>query len=153
MLVLPCGSWRYTCAALNRNPELQHCGGDPLAQPALHTPTKSSKDSRAQIHKDTLLPDYPQHCRCHFFSSSSFYFFSGGTKLSVGCIHDRDWSLLVLWQQRGWLSNHVYVTRYLGRVTWERVWLGTSHWQHVVLFQREKKWTSCQCWGQASGQC
>lgn len=80
-------------AVLNRNPELQHCGGDPLTQPALHTPTKSGGGSRAQIHKGTLLPDYPQHCGCHFFSSSSFHFFffvSGGTMLSVGCIHDRD---------------------------------------------------------------
>lgn len=133
--------WR---AVLNRNPELQHCGGDPLTQPALHTPTKSGGGSRAQIHKGTLLPDYPQHCGCHFFSSSSvhfsfFFFVSGGTMLSVGCIHERDWSLLVLWQQRGWLSDHVYVTRYLGRVTWERFGLAPAADSTFSFFQEQKR--------------
>lgn len=104
-------------------------------QPALHTHTKSRERSRAQIHKGTC-------CQIIHNTADAISPFFGGTMLSVGRIHGLDWSLLVLWQRRGWLSDRVYVTGYLGRVTWDCfAWPG--HRQHILLFQEHNKPRPC----------
>lgn len=73
-----------------------------------------------------------------FYLIFLIFFFPGGTRISIGCIHDWAWSRLVLWQQCGWLSDHVYVTKYLGRVTWEQFWLSSVRWRHILPFPKEK---------------
>lgn len=140
MPVLPSSPWRYTlkCSVeqeswittLWRWSSYATCSSHPYKERQRLTSTNPQRHFAARLTTTLQMPFL-----LFFFLS---FFFSRGTMLSVGCIHNRDWSLLVLWQQCGWLSNHVCVTRYLGRVTWEHFWLGTGCWQHIVLFPREK---------------
>lgn len=138
MPVLPSGSWGYTLkccveqeswiTTLWRWSSYATYSSHPYKERQRLTSANPQRHFAARLSTTLQMP----------FLLLFFLCFSGRAMLSVGYMYNWDWSLLVLWQQCEWLSNHAYVTRYLGRVTLEHFWLGTGRWQHIVLFPREK---------------
>ena len=97
-------------------------------------PSTKRECSRAQIHERHSLLDYPQSTVLRlpfppFWSNNAFCW-------------EHSWLWLIpagfLAEACGWLSDHVYVTGYLGQITWD-CFAWPVYKQHILLLPQQNK--------------